>query len=159
VMVSLQALSCVSSESCVSAAFHLFGESTTDFQQFETSNMFQTCIPPTVPVFVRDFQQVLALQTSNSSSTYLVWLTWRLENLDDLDASKDFLLYVRQDPACNHHCAWNSNSWTRCAWGCVGISFFCGTATVATRGGRPVTWIGGGGQDPGNLARMGMLQI
>eukprot|EP00240_Pyramimonas_obovata_P014433 CAMPEP_0118953764 /NCGR_PEP_ID=MMETSP1169-20130426/57138_1 /TAXON_ID=36882 /ORGANISM="Pyramimonas obovata, Strain CCMP722" /LENGTH=185 /DNA_ID=CAMNT_0006901297 /DNA_START=457 /DNA_END=1011 /DNA_ORIENTATION=- len=30
---------------------------------------------------------------------------------------------------------------------------------VATRGGRPVTWIGGGGQDPSQLARMGVPEL
>jgi hypothetical protein len=30
---------------------------------------------------------------------------------------------------------------------------------TATRGGRPVTWIGGGGQDPAALARMGVPEL
>ena len=34
-----------------------------------------------------------------------------------------------------------------------------GAVTVATRGGRPVTWIGGGGQDPSQLARMGVPEL
>ena len=32
-------------------------------------------------------------------------------------------------------------------------------ATVTTRCGRPVTWIGGGGQDPAKLARMGVPEL
>jgi len=31
--------------------------------------------------------------------------------------------------------------------------------STATRGGRPVTWIGGGGQDPAALARMGVPEL
>ena len=31
--------------------------------------------------------------------------------------------------------------------------------SVSTRCGRPVTWIGGGGQDPAQLARMGVPEL